>query len=205
MKNVLSIACTVVQLALAAPSNAADDGALSHRFPVPLRQQWGTVSVELVAQHWRVGSFDGPAATEAQLRSVLGNLGAVEIGGHCAGWVEARTLYPCGFAIESLDLAGKVADRYAAIGIDWDAPAESGARVQSEEFRRSGLIAPVLGPMRFVAVHAPLRYLGDKREAAGGRIEFRLRAVSNPLVPSEFDRANGSVILRPGKRADSDV
>jgi len=141
MKRILWTSCAIVAFALAAPLAAADDGALYHRFTIPARQAWGTVSIALAAQEWRVGSPEDPPASPAQLHAVLGNLGAIEIGGRCAGWVEASTLYPCGFALEALDFAGTVTERYAAINIDWDAPAESEdarAQRQSGELRRSG-------------------------------------------------------------------
>ena len=142
-------------------------------------------------------------ASEAQLRSVLAGLGGIEIGGRCAGWTEARTAYPCGFALRQLDLAGVVADRFGAMTADLDAP--SGAERllpidDNPQLRSSGLISPVSQPPRFVALRAPLRYLGDKGAAFGGKLAFDLRAVSNSLVPSEFDRSSGTVILRPAMR-----
>ena len=48
--------------------------ALFADVPVPSRELWGRFSVPLLPGHWNVGSCDGPPATEAQLRAVLGNV-----------------------------------------------------------------------------------------------------------------------------------
>ena len=64
--------------------------------------------------------------------------------------------------------------------------------------------APRLDGERFVALRMPLPYLGDKSQALGGTLRFDIRAVSNVLVPSKFDRSSGLVILRarlPGERS----
>lgn len=64
----------------------------------------------------------------------------------------------------------------------------------SPAVRAAGLIAPVRGGARFVGVRA--RLSGDHAKAYGKPLRFRLRAVSNALVPSEFQRDSGIVILR---------
>jgi hypothetical protein len=188
------------QAQTAAPPS--DNGVLVHRFTLPAKQSWGTISIALSPASWRVGHADGPPASETQLRAALGNLAGVELGGRCAGWVEGPTSYPCAFAVRELDFAGNVADRYAAIVNDSTAadPARAAAAVASRPrgIEGSGLIAPVPDSARFVGLHAPLRYLGDKERTFGGRLRFEMRAVSNPLVPSEFERDSGLVMLRAG-------
>jgi hypothetical protein len=42
----------------------------------------------------------------------------------------------------------------------------------------------------------PSPYLGDQSRTFGGTLRFDIRALSNVLVPSKFDRSSGRVILR---------
>lgn len=183
------------------PARAEPGVALYHRFTLPAGAAWGDVAVSLQPHAWRVGSVDGPAATEADLRAALGRLGGIEIGGRCAGWVEGSTDYPCGFAVGEIDLAGMIGSRYSSIGYDRQGPSQQTRQTRlpgtdTPAFRASGLLAPVPDAMRFASVRAPLRYLGQRGAAFGARLAFRIRAVSNPLVPSQFDRGSGLVILR---------
>lgn len=194
--------CAAVHAQTNAP--ARDEAvSLVHRFTIPGKVAWGPISIELSAGSWRVGRVDGPPATEAQLRAVLSRLTSIEVGGRCAGWVEKATSYPCGFAIAELDLGGAVAERFSGITADWNSapsePAQMNPVVQGArdaEPAAHGLISPVLDTERFVSLHAPLRYLGDKSRVLGTRLQFRFRAVTNSLVPSEFDRSSGAVVLR---------
>lgn len=190
-------------------ASAAPEGdavSLFHRFTVPAKVAWGPISVELAPGNWRVGHLDGPVATEAQLRAVLARLTALEVGGRCAGWVEGPTSYPCGFAIADLDFGGTVEQRFSAITADQQVTIDSAqtkpmaGRTPGPDLAAHGLISPVLDVKRFVALRAPLRYLGDKSRALGARMQFRFRAVTNSLVPSEFDRASGAVVLHADPR-----
>ena len=204
MRTVLIIAALITLAPGAAMADKMADHesvTLVHRFTLPARLAWGTVSISLAPQAWRVGHLDGPVATEAQLRIALGELASIEIGGRCAGWVEGATSYPCGFAVGEIDLAGSVGERFSGVSADWQTPGAQRRLPGTDrpDFRASGLIAPVLDAPRFVSVRAPLRYLGDKAIAFGGKLDFRIRAVSNALVPSEFDRSSGTVILRGGR------
>ena len=175
---------------------------LYHPFMVASPQQWADVAIELQPQGWRVGRIDGPPASEAQLRAALGYLRSIEIGARCAGWVEGPTSYPCAVAVEGLDLADAVAQRFGATRADVGDAIEPAVRAAagnvSAELRASSLIAPVLDAPRFVGVAAPSHYLGDQATAFGGTLKFRFRALSNPLVPSAIDRSSGAVILRGG-------
>jgi len=179
----------------------SDTLTLHHRITIPERVSWGSIAVELTPSAWRVGHVDGPPASAAQLHAVLGDLAGIEIGGHCASWVERTTVYPCGFSIAELDFAGNVQQRYAGIAVDLaepDARVVQASTAASDELAGSRLIAPVLDAPRLVTVLAPQQYLGDQSKGFGGRLTFNVRAVTNPLVPSVFERSRGVVILRTG-------
>lgn len=191
--------CARAETMPAAPRS--DTLTLHHRITIPARVSWGTIAGELTPSAWRVGHPDGPPASEAQLRTVLGDLAGIEIGGHCAGWVDKTTIYPCGFSVAQLDFAGSVTRRYAGIAVDLADPDPRAVQASTEAGDRlagTALIAPVLDAPRLVTVLAPKPYLGDRGRAFGGRLSFDIRAVTNPLVPSVFERSRGVVILRAG-------
>jgi hypothetical protein len=170
---------------------------LVHRFAIPEKSAWGKVSVDLVPAAWRVGGADGPPASAAQLRVALRALGGMQIGGRCAGQVDGATAYPCGFAVRELGLAAQAGDRQSGIAMDWTHnPARARAAVDG---RRASpvkdLFAPVPDTPRFVGLTVALHQLGEIDKAFGQKLEFEIRAVSNPLVPSMFDRANGLVTM----------
>jgi len=201
-------ACEPALAQTSAAPPQGDDASLFHRFAVPAKVAWGAISIDLAPGGWRVGHLDGPVASEAQLRAVLSRLTMLEVGGRCAGWVEGPTSYPCGFAIDDLDLGGTVEARFAALTTSWAAPSEAARpdptleRPLVPDLGAHGLISPVLDIERFVALRAPLRYLGDKSRALGASMQFKFRAVSNALVPSEFDRTSGTVVLRSQPQPD---
>jgi len=184
------------------------DVVLVHAFKIPSGESWGPVSIDLSAGGWRVGAAGGPPATEGHLRLVLRSLAAVEVGGRCTGWVNGATAYPCGFSLRDIDWAGAVEPRYAAIAVDQESVAATRKHVDTELSVDDGASAAARSPQldgeHFVALRMPPAYLGDKSGTIGGTLRFELRALSNALVPSKFDRASGLVILRarlPGERS----
>jgi len=181
---------------------AGPDVVLVHAFRIPNGDTWGRISIDLSSGGWRVGGPDGAPASEAQLRMVLRTLVAVEVGGRCAGWVDGATAYPCGFSLREIDWAGTVAQRYAAIAVDQQSVVVAAAREQAEvglpaERRASSATAsPKADDQRFVGLRLPRSYLGDKSHTLGGTLQFEIRALSNALAPSTFDRSSGLVVLR---------
>lgn len=194
--------------ALMAASHAAEPMpqhgvTLVHRFTLPADLAWGSISVGLTPTSWRIGHADGPVATEAQLRAVLANLNGIDIGGRCTGWVDGGTSYPCSFAVTDIDLAGVSSERFGALSADWRSSVEAHSRAPATDhlvIHAPGTIAAVLDAPRFVAVRIPQPYLGDRAGTFGSKLDFRIRAISNPLVPSRFERDSGAVILRGGPR-----
>jgi len=183
------------------------DVVLVHAFSIPDGDSWGAVAIGLAAGGWRVGAANGPPASEAQLRSALRSLVAFEVGGRCTGWVSGPTAYPCGFSVRAVDLAGTVPELYAAVAVDQQSVLALRERVDlSVPPARHASVpsSPTVDDEHFVALRLPPAYLGDKSETYGGTLQFEIRALSNPLVPSKFNRAGGQVILRanlPGERS----
>ena len=181
---------------------AGPDVVLVHAFRIPDGDSWGRISIDLSSGGWRVGGPDGPVAGEAQLRQALRALEVVEVGGRCAGWVDGATAYPCGFSLREIDWAGAVAQRYAAIAVDQQSVVVAAAREQAAvdmaaQPHASALTAlPRVDDERFVALRLPWSYLGDKGQTYGGALQFEIRALSNGLAPSKFDRNSGLIALR---------
>jgi len=176
------------------------DIVLVHAFRIPSGESWGPVSIDLSAGGWRVGGPGGPLATEGQLRVVLRSLVAAEVGGRCTGWVSGATAYPCGFSVRDIDLAGAVEPRYAAIAVDQESVAGARERAEVDASRDEQASAvprsPRLDTERFVGLRMPSSYLGNQSRTFGGTLRFEIRALSNVLAPSMFDRSSGLVILR---------
>lgn len=186
-----------------APTSQAG-AALYQAFVMPPKLAWGAVTLSLEPGAWRVGGVDGPQATEAQLRAALGALAGVEIGARCAGWVEGSTTYPCGFAIRGLHAAGDARSPFSAMAMDLEpgsARARSATATPRADLVAAGLMAPVLDEPRFVAMQVPARVFTIEALRTSPALKFEFRALSNVLVPSEFDRSSSVVILRPAAAA----
>jgi hypothetical protein len=182
---------------------SADEIVLVHRFAIPPKLTWGKVTVTFSPQAWHVGSPAGPVANAAQLHFVLGALNGIAIGGRCTGWVEGPTAYPCGYAVRSIGLDGQAGDRFSGTAMDWtpDPKRAQAAIDERPHADMKGLISPLLDTSRFVGLQVPLDQLGHPRQVYGQRLMFEIRAVSNPLVPSLFDRASGQVTLCGGGKS----
>lgn len=175
----------------------ADATALFASFTLAPGVEWATVSIPLAPQHWHVGRADGPAPSAARLGAVLTRIAQLQIGANCARWEEGATAYACGFAVDSLSIGERAVTSHPVVAFDWSPTGETGARAlerKSPELRRSGLLAPLQAPMRFVPVDLSARKIGAA--VPGEPIQFRFRAVSNPLVPSTFDRSSGTIVIR---------
>lgn len=178
----------------------SQDIALVHRFDLPGKLAWGKISIKLDSAGWRVGDIDGPRANPAQMSVALGAMRAIEIGTRCTGWVEGPTAYPCGFAVRELGFSRETDDRQAAIAMDWTpdpqrAQAAITARPQAD---MKGLLAPVLDTPRFVRLRVSAQQFGNPEKSTGDKLEFEVRVVSNPLVPSLFDRKSGLLTVCGG-------
>jgi hypothetical protein len=178
---------------------------LTHRFAIEEPPSWGHVTVNLSQGQWRVGGPDGPVASAWQLKTALGALVAIEVGGCCSAWVDGPTAYPCGFTLRGLELPGLHVDSEPASaspdagsmldGAGTGAFACAGQDSQTREgpMRR--------GAMRFISIRPWLHNPGDHARALGSALRFQFRGVANDLHPSKIDRASGVVILRAVKRA----
>jgi hypothetical protein len=182
----------------AAPPDTAAETTLHAGFRIAARQEWVTITIDLAPSAWRAGDANGRPVSPAEMQSMLARLRSVEVGGSCIGWVEGATSYPCGFAVEWLGAAGTGTPTFSARAVGWETSAAGRARTagrSTPELTAAGLISPLPDDAQFVAVKVPPALLG----APGSqRITFRIRAVSNPLVPSIFERDSGQIILRMG-------
>jgi hypothetical protein len=170
---------------------------LVHRFAIPEKLDWGKVSVDFSPAEWQVGGADGAPASAAQLRVALRTLGSLEIGGRCTGQVKGLIGYPCGFAVRELGFAGQTGDRYSDIAMNWTpdkARAQAGVTAR-QAANMKVRVAPLPDTPRFVGLQVDPRHLGNVDKASGRKLEFEIRAVSNPLHPSTFDRASGLMKL----------
>jgi hypothetical protein len=170
---------------------------LVHRFAIPDDSSWGAIAIDLSTGGWRVGDANGSVATNAQLRYVLRDVASIEIGGVCTSHFNGPTSYPCGFSLRDVDLAGTVAERFAAMGVD-DGLGQAMARAGTEAVAAgpSDNVAATPGAPRLVTLRLPSSYLGDRGATLGGTLRFEIQALSNPLVASHFDRTSGLVVLR---------
>jgi hypothetical protein len=189
-------ACLIVFAAQGQPAPAAppDDNVLVHRFTIPPGQAWGTISVPLLPAAWRVGHIDGPGASEAHLRGMLDRLDGIEVGGRCTGWVEGARDYFCGFVVRGINVAGAGVGHLSFVS-DWAAAPDA----QRAQAAVQNVDHPMLLDVsRLARFRAPPPDAGHT--SFGRELQFEIRAVSDPLVPSEFDRGSGMVILRGGQR-----
>ena len=189
MHALRSFAATLIA-ACSLAARADPEPSLHLRFTLEPGLGWTTVHLEPRSAAWR--NADGTLAAPAQVRAVLARLAVVEVAARCAGWVDGPTTYPCGFAVEA-EQAGEAP--FTAQAIHWtgtDAARERSVREAPAGVREAGLIAPVLDEAQRVAVTVPAA-------AAGARMSIRIRPVSNRLVPSQFDRASGEIVLRGGR------
>lgn len=206
MNRFLLVTLTAWLLAFTGQAGAQEPFTLYQRFRLPDAGAWGEIAVDLSAGKWRVGAPDGIPATEAQVRSTLGQVGSIVIAGRCTSTVDGPTSYPCSLALRELrlgDFAGPLVR----------APSEAGSLVLwgSVEVDVPGLpegsdpVAAVRpsGPepgrrliRQFTAVRAPSWYLGDHAAAYGKALRFSLRAAPNSIAESFFEPESGLVILQ---------
>lgn len=188
----LAVADFLVAPPMAIAAEAEDETTLHARFRLAAGETWASVTIELAPSAWRWGGAEGSPASQAQVQSVLLHLQSIEIGATCAGWADGPTSYPCGFAVEMVDAE----PAFAARAMGWESSAvarDRHAGRSTPKLPRAGVIAPLPQAPSFVAVKVPAPVLAG---GAARRITFRIRALSNSLVPSTFDRDSGEVILR---------
>ena len=199
----LATAATAATAQGAAAADAPIEGpTLVATFHLAPGLGWTTVRLDVGVVAWRVGSAAGPLASDEQLRAVLAQLQSVEVGARCTGWVEGATSYPCGFDVEARRPG---APAFGARRYGLETSAEGRTRTAGRatpQMQAAGLIAPLPDAEAFVGVRVPAGLIGMvSGTASGTAIDLRVRPLSNPLVPSSFDRASGAVLLRGARVA----
>jgi hypothetical protein len=205
LNRINQVAITTIAFACLLGTTVAQSGErveLHARFDIAPGQNWATVRLE--AADWHLGSLQGTQATPAQLKALMAGSHLLAVGGRCAGWVDGQTSYPCGFAIEVLKLDSELLMAGPLHAYGWESTLQARERSiaqASPEVRASGLIAPLPDEAKFVGV--TLLRVGTDKNPTESVLSFRIRALSNPLVPSIFDRTSGSVVLRNGPTVEA--
>ena len=93
-----------------------------------------------------------------------------------------------------------MAQRYAAIAMDQQSVVAARRNAEpdlpQEPATHSMPKPPQVDVERFVALRLPAAYLGAQSQAFAGTLRFEIRAISNAIAPSKFDRGSGLVVLR---------
>ena len=205
LNRINQFAITIIAFACLLGTTVAQSGdamELHARFDIAPGQNWATVRIE--AADWHLGSLQGTQATLAQLKALMAGSHLLAVGGRCAGWVEGQTSYPCGFSIEVLKLDSELLMAGPLHAYGWESTLQARERSiaqASPEVRASGLIAPLPDEAKFVGI--TLLRVGTDKNPTESVLSFRIRTLSNPLVPSIFDRTSGSVVLRNGPTVEA--
>lgn len=144
------------------------------------------LAVDLSPQAWRVGGPDGPAASEAQLRSVLGSLAGIAVADRCND-VRGRAL-DCSVALPAPDYAGIVLRDGAR-----------GAQVIGWVATGAANPAPRFDTTRYLGLLAPQRWLGSAVASQGLGMAWRYRVALGASLPPGFDLARASLVLVGGE------
>ncbi len=140
------------------------------------------VVIDFAAGQWRVGAIDGPVATEAELRAVLGDLQGIVVSGSCAN-AAAKLPSPCAFALRHPDLAGVVEPWGSSQVLGW-----TGAAGPTPGAGQGLSVA-----QRYFALLDPMRY--TEPLIPGVSIAFRYLGGAQALMPVGFDTQNSALIL----------
>ncbi len=162
--------------------------------------RWTTVVLSADPAAWRVGRADGPPATAAQLKAVLGAAKLLAVGLRCREARQDNTRYPCG-----LELAGPAVA--PAAGLRWFATTgdtltrydDRGAPASVLASSMSGEAPPLARVLQAgLGVgedYLGLFTLGGDWAAQGAGLALRLRVGSSPLRAAQPDLASGLVTI----------
>jgi hypothetical protein len=193
----VSLCMLFVLSALGLGGRVASALTLYERFALPAQDSWQHEALALQPDLWLIaptaadlGSPSGAPASVAQIQSVLGNLGSLEIGGVCANSLSGGTTYFCGIQMSNPDLAGLVSDDlttpYPANG--WHATENRVVRAPNWS-GTGGSPGGVLGVQPFgsgpelVTLLASPSFLGNQAAAYGGLLSFNILDLSNSSAP----------------------
>ena len=170
-------------------------------FALPAAENtWQQNSLLLKGDQWRIaptpadiGSPSGPIASAAQMQSVLGDLGSVEIGGVCTGGQQNSVSYPCSFALSNPDLAGLVSDDFLTGQAGWNTTANrvigaGGLGWSNSGGNPGGRISATtfdLQPTLLTLLASPA-YLGNQSAAYNGTLSFYIEDQANPAWPVSY-------------------
>jgi len=167
------------------------------RFALPASQDsWQHYSLILQPDAWLIaptpadiGAPGGSPASVAQIHSVLGSLGAAEIGGVCSSSSNGSgTIFPCGFRMDNPNLASLATDDFTSGTSGWRGT--ENRVVTSLSWASSGgnpggvvAIQPFAAGTSLSTFLASSAYLGNKDLAYGQTLSFDFETISNPSAP----------------------
>jgi hypothetical protein len=201
-RGLLLVACGALG-ASAAPhaqsAQAAPGVSLYHRLALASTGAEHRLAIELSPRAWAVGRPDGPPASEAQLRAVLGQLAGIEIGGRCAQRAGNTAARACTFALAPPDFAGIVIkDHRGDTALGWAATATASSERSGAARDAPANPRPGFDAMRYFGLLAPEHFVDTPIAPLGARLALRYRAGAGELLPAGLDRASASLILHGG-------
>lgn len=156
---------------------------LFQRVELGLAKRALTLSVDFTPAAWHVGSPDGPVATDAQLKSVLGDLQRIVVVGHCADGILTAPKRPCAFILGTPDFAGIVNVQMEGEVFGWVATARASKAAAGNE------ASPA---MDYFGLLSPLRYANPS--GAGAMVALRYHDAGTTQLPRGFDRSAATLI-----------
>lgn len=148
------------------------------------------ISVDFTPAAWRVGSPGGPAATEAQLKSVFGELQHIIVAGRCIGAAIGARHRPCAFALGNPDFAGIVNPEFDNAVFGWVATAPASTLGTGDTASMA---------LRYFGLLSPMRYAS--RAGPGAMVALRYREAASMQLPPGFDRRAASLIIHNDRLA----
>ena len=183
---------------------------LYHGLEVATPGQWSDLSVPMEPSAWHAGRPDGPMATDAQLKSVLGSLGALAIGARCKGVSSGPTFYSWAFelavpAVTSMSREGALGFRkgWRSTSGDtltlYDQGSIQAWSIPDKVAAANARYYPPGVEPDFLGLLAPQGFGAGGSLVPGTSLNLRFRVVSNGLAPSCVDVHNGMVIMSTEK------
>ena len=189
-QTLLRSAAIVDDAAAGQPTPAA--GEVLYLFQRMALEPWarsaGIIAIDFNPGSWRVGSPSGPAATEAQLKLVFGNLKPVIVSGRCTDAAMGAPQRPCAFTLGSPDFAGIVNPERQGEVFGWVATAPA-TKLSADDTASTA--------MRYFGLLSPMRYASypASRPGSGAIVALRYREAASTHMPGGFDHSAASLVV----------
>lgn len=175
----------VGELSAGEPAAAAGEVLyLFQRIALEPSARSATISIDFTPTAWRVGSSEGPTATEAQLRAVFGNLQHLIVAGRCTQAGIGAPHRPCAVALGNPDFAGIVNPERESEVFGWVATAPA---------TKLGAGDSASTAMRYFGLLSPMRYAS--RANPGAIIALQYREAASMRLPAGLDHREASLVI----------